>query len=103
LQAGVADTDQKSPPVAQESSGNAPPDTARASFRPGELLVRLRGTPAAAGLAASDVLRASRAPGVYLIRVPVGQELARARALRAQGRVLDAQPNYLFSAVQAGE
>jgi subtilisin family serine protease len=103
LQAGVADPDQKSPPVAEELGGNAPPDAARASFRPGELLVRLRGTPAAAGLAASDVLRASRAPGVYLIRVPVGQELARARALRAQGRVLDAQPNYLFSAVQAGE
>jgi len=77
----------------------APVDPARGSFRPGELIVRLRGTPAAAGLAASEVLQASRAPGVYLIRVPVGRELARARALVAQGRVLDAQPNYILSAV----
>jgi subtilisin family serine protease len=76
-------------------------DAARAPFRPGELIVRLKGTPAAAGLAASEVLQASRAPGVYLIRVPVGQELARARALRAQGGVLDVQPNYILSA--AGE
>jgi hypothetical protein len=60
--------------------------------------VQLRGTPAKAGIAASEVLQASRAPGVYLIRVPVGQELARARALRAQGRVLDAHPNYVVSA-----
>jgi hypothetical protein len=82
----------------RRSGEMAPIDAARAPFRAGELIVRLRGTPAAAGLAASQVLQASRAPGVYLIRVPPGQELAQARALRAEGRVLDAQPNYILSA-----
>jgi len=76
----------------------APDGAARAPFRPGELIVRLPGTPAAAGLAASDVLQASQAPGVYLIRVPAGQELTQARAFRAQGHVLDVQPNYVLSA-----
>lgn len=73
-------------------------ETTRAPYRSGELIVRLPGTPSAAGLAASEVLQAGRAPGVYLIRVPVGQELAQARSLVAQGRVLDAQPNYVLSA-----
>jgi subtilisin family serine protease len=105
LQAGVADPNAKSAPVPapQEASQRASLDTARAPYRPGELLVRLQGTPSAAGLAASDVLRSSRAPGVYLIRVPAGQELAQAHALRAQSRVLDAQPNYLLSAAPVGE
>jgi len=105
LRAGVADPDARSAPAPapQETGERAPLDATRAPYRPGELLVRLRGTPAAAGLAASDVLRASRAPGVYLIRVPAGQEHAWARMLRAQGRVLDAQPNYVFSAVPTGE
>ncbi len=76
----------------------APVDAPHAPFRPGELIVRLRGTPAAAELAASEVLQAGRAPGVYLVRVPVGQELAQARVLRALGHVLDAQPNYILSA-----
>jgi subtilisin family serine protease len=105
LHDNVSDPNAKSAPtpVPQQSSGQTPVDAARAPFLPGELIVRLRGTPAAVGLAASDVLQASRAPGVYLIRVPPGQERARARALRAQGRVLDAQPNYLLSAAPVGE
>jgi len=93
--AGAAAAEMSGDGVAAET---ASADTARAPYRPGELIVRLPGTPAAAGLAASDVLQGSRAPGVYLIRVPAGQELARAHALRAQGRVLDAQPNYVLSA-----
>lgn len=87
-----------SQPWRSGESEAAPIDAAPAPFRPGELIVQLRGTPAEAGIAASEVLQESRAPGVYLIRVPAGQELARARALRAQGRVLDAHPNYILSA-----
>ena len=93
--AGAAAAEMSGDGVAAET---ASADTARAPYRPGELIVRLPGAPAAAGLAASDVLQGSRAPGVYLIRVPAGQELARAHALRAQRRVLDAQPNYVLSA-----
>ncbi|MBN1641492.1 MAG: peptidase S8 [Anaerolineae bacterium] len=66
-------------------------------FRPGEVIVSLRGGVSVQGVADAEVrvLRATRQPGVYLLRVPEGQELPTAERLRERADVVDAFPNYI--------
>lgn len=67
-----------------------------AAYRPGEVIVALHGTTALQELGAAGVLAANPRAGVYLVRVPVGSELASARAMRERGDVVYAHPNYVL-------
>jgi subtilisin family serine protease len=67
-----------------------------AAYRPGEVIVSLRSGPAAMGGELS-VLEAGPSAGVYLVRVPAGEEVASAVALRGLSEVVYAHPNYVLS------
>jgi subtilisin family serine protease len=70
------------------------------SYRPGQVIVSLRGVPAASQVAGLQVLEAGSQAGVLLLRVPEGQEEAVARALLGRSDVDYAHPNYLLSVAE---
>jgi len=65
-------------------------------FRPGEVIVSVRGAHLALAEGWSVIARDTRA-GVYLIRVPIGEEIASAQALQARPDVVYAHPNHVLS------
>jgi subtilisin family serine protease len=65
-------------------------------FRPGEVIVSVREVYSVLG-AGWSVVDADGRSGVYLIRVPAGEEIAAAQALRERPGVVYAHPNHVLS------
>jgi subtilisin family serine protease len=72
-----------------------------AAYRPGEVIVQMRGVSRQDELGLGKgmrLLRANAESGLYLLGVPVGSEVASAEALARDANVTYAHPNYLLYA-----